>query len=85
MATQQIVPIFSGGGTRLLAHIGILKALQELAVSFNSLVGISGGSIVASLHSYGMSNKALYDLAVNPTFRIKFRNKSLGIMCQVHQ
>jgi len=23
--------------------------------------------------------------ALNPTFRIKFRNKSLGIMCQVHQ
>ena len=22
---------------------------------------------------------------VEPTFRIKFRNKSLGIMCQVHQ
>ena len=22
---------------------------------------------------------------VKPTFRIKFRNKSLGIMCQVHQ
>ncbi len=76
MATQQIVPIFSGGGTRLLAHIGILKALQELEVNFNSLVGISGGSIVASLHSYGMSNKALYDLAVNTDFR-QFRDFSI--------
>ena len=76
MATQQIVPIFSGGGTRLLTHIGILKALQELEVNFNSLVGISGGSIVAALHSYGLSNKALYDLAINTDFR-QFRDFSI--------
>ena len=76
MATKQIVPIFSGGGTRLLAHIGILKALQDLNVGFNSLVGISGGSIVASLHSYGMSNPALYDLAINTDFR-QFRDFSI--------
>lgn len=76
MATKQIVPIFSGGGTRLLAHIGILKALQDLEVSFKSLVGISGGSIVASLHSYGMTNKALYDLAVNTNFK-QFRDFSI--------
>ncbi|MAI63789.1 MAG: phospholipase, partial [Alteromonas sp.] len=29
-----IVPIFSGGGTRLSAHIGILKALQDMNISF---------------------------------------------------
>ncbi len=28
---------------------------------------------------------AKYYLMFDPTFRIKFRNKSLGIMCQVHQ
>ena len=76
MAPKQIVPIFSGGGTRLLAHIGILKALQDLDVSFKSIVGISGGSIVASLHSYGMTNKALYNLAVNTDFR-QFRDFSI--------
>lgn len=31
-----------------------------------------------------LSLKALLPSLV-PTFRIKFRNKSLGIMCQVHQ
>ena len=32
-----IVPIFSGGGTRLSAHIGILKALQDMNISFSTL------------------------------------------------
>lgn len=36
----QIVPIFSGGGTRLSAHIGIIKALQDMNVGFDTLVGV---------------------------------------------
>ena len=38
-----IVPILSGGGTRLSAHIGILKALKDLNVEIKTLVGVSGG------------------------------------------
>lgn len=76
MAVSKIVPIFSGGGTRLLAHIGILKALKELGIDYNSIVGISGGSIVASLHSFGLSNEALYELAVKTNFK-QFRDFSL--------
>lgn len=75
-AVNKIVPIFSGGGTRLLAHIGILKALSDLNVQFSSLVGISGGSIVAALHSYGLSNTDLYNLAVNTDFK-QFRDFSI--------
>lgn len=45
----QIVPIFSGGGTRLSAHIGIIKALHDMKIGFDTLVGVSGGSIIASL------------------------------------
>ena len=52
---KQIVPIFSGGGTRLPAHIGILKALDELQFGFRTMVGVSGGSIITALHSAGYS------------------------------
>ena len=44
-----IVPILAGGGTRLPAHIGVLQALNELQIDFSHLVGVSGGSIIASL------------------------------------
>lgn len=65
----KIVPIFSGGGTRLATHIGIIKALEELNIQFSSLVGVSGGSIVASLFAKGMSVSELKHLAVTTDFR----------------
>ncbi len=73
---QQIVPIFSGGGTRLAAHIGILKALQELNLDFKHIVGVSGGSIVAALYSAGMNTQQLLELVLNTNFK-QFRGYSL--------
>lgn len=72
----KIVPIFSGGGTRLTAHIGILAALHELDLGFDQLVGISGGSIVTSLYSSGMSLDDIMTLALDTDFR-QFRGYSL--------
>ncbi|GGW86831.1 patatin-like phospholipase family protein [Alteromonas halophila] len=66
---KQIVPIFSGGGTRLPAHIGIIKALEEMDIHFSSLVGVSGGSIIASLYAKGMNVDALQKLALDTDFR----------------
>ncbi|WP_143871022.1 patatin-like phospholipase family protein [Catenovulum sediminis] len=74
--TIKIVPVFSGGGTRLAAHIGILQALKELKITFNCLVGVSGGSIIASLYCSGMSIDEIKKLALDTDFR-KFRGYSL--------
>lgn len=49
MNKQKIVPILAGGGTRLPAHAGILQALGEFDIEFDDIVGVSGGSIIASL------------------------------------
>ncbi|WP_218312896.1 patatin-like phospholipase family protein [Alteromonas antoniana] len=66
---KQIVPIFSGGGTRLPAHIGILKALEELQLEFKTIVGVSGGSIIAALHSTGYSIDDMLKLALTTDFK----------------
>lgn len=66
---KQIVPIFSGGGTRLPAHIGILRALEELDINFSTIVGVSGGSIIAALHSNGYSIDDMKALALKTDFR----------------
>jgi NTE family protein len=68
-AKPSIVPIFSGGGTRLSAHIGILQALHDLDVNFNTLVGVSGGSIVASLYAKGFSINRMKQLAIDTDFK----------------
>jgi NTE family protein len=73
---NQIVPIFSGGGTKLSAHIGILDAIHTLGIDFQHLVGVSGGSIVAALHSSGMPLEQIKQLAMDTNFK-KFRGFSL--------
>lgn len=82
MATEQIVPIFSGGGTRLPAHIGILKALQDLNIQFDTIVGVSGGSIVAALFAAQRSLDDIHSLAVDTDFK-QFREFSLiRLLCK---
>ncbi len=74
--TMRIVPVFSGGGTRLPAHIGILQALSELDIEFSSIVGVSGGSIISALYCSGMQIEEIKQLALETDFK-KFRGYSL--------
>jgi NTE family protein len=73
---NRIVPIFSGGGTRLPCYIGILQALQELDLNFLHVVGVSGGSIVAALLADGRSRDDLKKLALDTDFK-QFKGFSL--------
>ncbi|WP_199609962.1 patatin-like phospholipase family protein [Flocculibacter collagenilyticus] len=71
-----VVPVFSGGGTRLLAHIGILQAIEELDINFDHVVGVSGGSIVSSLYASGMPLEEIKQLAFQTDFN-QFKDFSL--------
>lgn len=44
---------FSGGGTRAVAQIGVIKALREHGIEAVEVAGTSGGSIVAALYAAG--------------------------------
>ena len=73
---SKIVPIFSGGGTKLSAHIGILDAMNTLNIDFEHIVGVSGGSIISSLYCTGMPLSEIKRLAIETNFK-KFRGFSL--------
>ncbi|MCR4675930.1 MAG: patatin-like phospholipase family protein [Sphaerochaetaceae bacterium] len=47
--------VLSGGSARALAHIGVLKYLEEKGIVPDFIVGNSMGSIVGLLYGYGMS------------------------------
>jgi NTE family protein len=47
--------VLSGGGARGGAHIGVLKALQELRVPIDMIAGTSIGAIVGGFYVSGMS------------------------------
>ena len=47
--------VFSGGGVRGLAYIGVMKALQEAGIEFDMTAGTSIGSFVAAMYAAGIS------------------------------
>ena len=57
--------VLSGGGARGVAHIGVLKALDEMGVQFSIASGTSAGAIVASLYSYGYKPDEIFDIIKN--------------------
>ena len=57
--------VLSGGGARGIAHIGVLKALDEMGIKFSIASGTSAGSIVASLYSYGYKPDEIFDIIKN--------------------
>jgi len=52
----------SGGGARGIAHIGVLKALEEMGVHIDVVAGTSAGSIVGALYAYGYSPDKIFDI-----------------------
>lgn len=73
---NKIVPVLSGGGTKLSAHIGILDAINTLNIEFQHIVGVSGGSIISSLYCTGMPLNEIKKLAIETNFS-QFRGFSL--------
>lgn len=56
--------VFSSGGPRGLVHVGVLKALTELGLQPNMVVGASIGAVVASLYAAGLPMVRIEALAL---------------------
>src|SRR5687768_15843547 len=52
-ATLRIGLALSGGGARGLAHIGVLKVLEELRIPVHCITGTSMGAIVGGAYASG--------------------------------
>lgn len=65
----------SGGGARGLAHIGVLKALQEAKIPIDYIAGTSMGAIVGGLYAAGYSPQRLEQIALRVNWKEIFRDK----------
>ncbi|OCB78776.1 patatin-like phospholipase family protein [Flavobacterium crassostreae] len=52
---KKIGLVLSGGGVRGMAHLGILKALEEFGISFTHISGTSAGAIAGAFYAAGYS------------------------------
>ncbi|MBX2941793.1 MAG: patatin-like phospholipase family protein [Cyclobacteriaceae bacterium] len=67
-SAQQVGVVLSGGGAKGLAHIGVLKALEENEIPIDYIVGTSMGGIVAGAYAAGMSPEQIEDIALSKEF-----------------
>jgi len=51
----RICLVLSGGGARGIAHIGVLKTLEDLKIPIDCIAGTSMGAVVGGLYASGMS------------------------------
>jgi NTE family protein len=51
---RNIMLVLGGGGIKGLAHIGVVKALEQLGIPVSEYVGTSAGAIVAAMAASGM-------------------------------
>ena len=61
--------VLSGGGAKGVAHIGVIKALEDNDIPVDYVTGTSMGAIVGSLYSCGWSPEQMLDLILSPDFK----------------
>jgi NTE family protein len=65
----------SGGGARGIAHVGVLKALEELRVPISCVTGTSMGAIVGATFAAGRSPGEMEKLVLEVDWDEVFRDK----------
>jgi NTE family protein len=53
--------VLSGGGSKGIAHAGVLKFLEEEGIKPSHIAGTSAGAIVASLYAWGKTPEEILD------------------------
>ncbi|MFN2394096.1 MAG: patatin-like phospholipase family protein [Bacteroidales bacterium] len=53
--------VLSGGGTRGVAHLGVIKALEESGIKPDIISGVSAGSIVGALYADGKNPEEIFE------------------------
>lgn len=61
--------VLSGGGAKGIAHIGVIKALEENDIAIDCVAGTSMGSIVGSLYACGYSPEEMMALIKSEMFQ----------------
>lgn len=65
---QKVGVVLSGGGAKGLAHIGVLRALEEENIPIDYICGTSMGAIIAGLYASGYSPDDMEKIFTSPDF-----------------
>jgi NTE family protein len=66
---QTVGLVLSGGGAKGMAHIGVIRALEENNIPIDYIAGTSMGAVIGSLYCMGYSADEMEDLIRSDEFR----------------
>lgn len=69
LSAQKVGLVMSGGGARGLAHVGVIKALEENNIPIDYVAGTSMGAIVAAMYAMGYSPDDMMKLLASDDFK----------------
>ncbi|NCU34551.1 hypothetical protein EOM75_00880 [Candidatus Falkowbacteria bacterium] len=69
LAQQGTALVLSGGGSRGMAHIGVIKALEENNIPIDYIAGTSIGAAVGAMYAAGFSPQEIEDIFTSEDFR----------------
>jgi NTE family protein len=67
--------VLSGGGARGIAHIGVLKVLEEERVPIDAIAGTSMGAVVGGLYASGLTAKEIERIVTSLNWQDAFRDR----------
>ena len=67
--SQKVGLVLSGGGAKGLAHIGVIKALEENNIPIDYITGTSMGAIIGGLYAAGYSTEEMEILFKSDDFK----------------
>lgn len=74
-AQERVGLVLSGGGASGLAHIGVLKAMEEKGIPIDFITGTSAGALVGSLYAAGFSPEEIEAYFMSEDFQLMSKGK----------
>ena len=76
---KKVAVVLSGGGAKGMAHIGVIRALEENGIPIDYIAGTSMGAVIGSLYAMGYSPMSREEFENNAAEFIRCRDA--GIPC----
>jgi NTE family protein len=68
--------VLSGGGARGAAHVGVIRALEEMRIPIDAIAGTSMGAVVGGLYSAGLSGAEIEQVFVDLNWQEAIRDRA---------
>lgn len=72
---QRVGLVLSGGGASAVAHLGVIKALEENGIPIDYISGTSAGALIGGLYACGYSPQQIEEFVLSDEFLLMAKGK----------